>query len=1055
LDQGITGFAAGNVLEFDNYGDSFPADHASLSGSMLTVYDEGGGVLDSVTLQGDYTGDAFSVTQVGTIAEVTVGQSYTPPTPFDWDGATGSFDVPGDWVGNTVPGTADTAGFPSGGTLEGTGTVEAIDVSSDTTFAGTLTSSYGGMVDGGSPGSPDVLTIADGATLDLGGLFVVGSSAAAALDIAAGGTVIDTSFIDLAQRNFGQGTVTVSGVLVDDGALNVGEEGTGSLDIAGGGSVSAAFAILGDVVDSDGYATVEAGGTFSVGSMNIGNYGFGSLTIETGGTVVDSSFVSMGDSFGLGQGVASVSGDWAIASSLNVGGGGSGTLAIGTGGTVSVGSFLSVGQGLDADGTVALSGGGVLDLTNSDPDTLTVSLGGAGGFGTLALDGAQTSLVIGGGGLVDGNDGTGAIDITDGATLSVTNAAPSTFDAMYVGVGTLVSVLDISGPGSGATIGAGGLAVGFNGTAVADISAGGTLSVTDTLRGLEIGVGTGSSGTVTVDGTHSALTTMLLSVGGAPGAGGSGLLIVSNGGLASVSTAATIWSGSTIVLDGGTLDATSLTNASGTLTGSGTIDGAITNDASAQIDVTAGTLDVASGKVVNDGLIAVDGAALTLGVTLSGGGSLVIDGGVALFDRADTFSGGVTLDAGTLDLAAAGAAGSGAITFAATAGLVQFAAAAVPANAFDDFVMGDTIEVIGFKSTGSHYAGGQLTLDGTGGPLTLDIPGVNPLDLVATTSGDDTFVTVDNGPTVVPFLKDLGVVKNVPLDIATYTDPVPLASGNPVIIRAPSRGTLAVSDGRVTYTETLNPTLDQFSYELTDKNGVSSPVQTAIIGAGGTYTITGAASGYTVVDTGGGPSTITLFGSNNVVRFGHNKNTVTDATATGGDNTIIGSTGPTVVSLTGSGGGNSVALGSGKDTITVGGLDNTITLGRGRDVVNGGTGDTISFTGSTKLTLSGLNETVFIGPGGGSVSDHGTGTVIGAGPTATGLETIFHFSADLADGVIDLLGGVGGIATPQAAYAALTSDGKGGSMLSLGGGLTIDTSGVPKAMLSAANFKIG
>src|SRR5271165_6376968 len=242
--------------------------------------------------------------------------------------------------------------------------------------------------------------------------------------------------------------------------------------------------------------------------------------------------------------------------------------------------------------------------------------------------------------------------------------------------------------------------------------------------------------------------------------------------------------------------------------------------------------------------------------------------------------------------------------------------------------------------------------------------------------------------------------------IAMYTDPVPLASGNPVIVTPPSRGTLDASHGRVTYTETLNPTLDRFSFELTDKNGASSPIETGIIGAGGTYTITGAASGYTVVDTGGGPSTFALFGAHNVVRFGHNKNTVTDATATGGDNTVIGSTGPTVVSLTGSGGHNSVALGSGKDTITVGGLDNTITLGRGKDVVNGGTGDTISFTGSTKLTLSGQNETVFIGPGGGSVSDHGTGTVIGVGPTASGLESIFHFSADLATGVIDLLGGV-------------------------------------------------
>ena len=338
----------------------------------------------------------------------------------------------------------------------------------------------------------------------------------------------------------------------------------------------------------------------------------------------------------------------------------------------------------------------------------------------------------------------------------------------------------------------------------------------------------------------------------------------------------------------------------------------------------------------------------------------------------------------------------------------------------------------------------RLTTGGGGGVG----PSIDPYFFTAT-------ALVNNGPTVVPFVKDVGVAKNVPLDIATYTDPVGLANHNPVLIAAPSRGTLAASHGRVTYTETLNPTLDQFSYKLTDKDGLSSPVLTGIIGAGGNYTITGAASGYTAVVTGGGPSTFTLFGSNNVVRFGHNTNTVTDATANGGDNTVIGSTGPTVVSLTGSGGNNSVALGSGKDTITVGGLDNAITLGRGRDVVNGGADDTISLTGSTKLTVSGRNETVFVGPGGGSVSDQGTGTAIGVGPTATGLESIFHFSADLADGVIDLLGGVGGITSAAAAYAALTSDGKGGSMLPLGAGPTIDISGVTPAMLSAANFRIG
>ena len=158
--------------------------------------------------------------------------------------------------------------------------------------------------------------------------------------------------------------------------------------------------------------------------------------------------------------------------------------------------------------------------------------------------------------------------------------------------------------------------------------------------------------------------------------------------------------------------------------------------------------------------------------TNAAAGTLVVDGvGTVALDADNRppafggstagFSGNILLDAGTLDLAAAGAAGSGPISFAGTGSLlVAFGTIAVPGNAFDNFNAGDTIEVTGFEATGSHYVGGQLTLDGTGGPVALDIPGINPLGLKVTPSGSNTFVTVDNGPTLVPFLKDLGVTKD-------------------------------------------------------------------------------------------------------------------------------------------------------------------------------------------------------------------------------------------------------------------------------------------------------
>ena len=58
--------------------------------------------------------------------------------------------------------------------------------------------------------------------------------------------------------------------------------------------------------------------------------------------------------------------------------------------------------------------------------------------------------------------------------------------------------------------------------------------------------------------------------------------------------------------------------------------------------------------------------------------------------------------------------------------------------------------------------------------------------------------------------------------------------------------------------------------------------------------------------------------------------------------------------------------------------------------------------------------------------------------------------------MLHLTGGVGGYATAQAAYAALSDDGHGGSFLSFHTGTGgIDFVDTPKGLLSAANFQIG
>ncbi|WP_419727803.1 beta strand repeat-containing protein [Lichenicola sp.] len=74
-----------------------------------------------------------------------------------------------------------------------------------------------------------------------------------------------------------------------------------------------------------------------------------------------------------------------------------------------------------------------------------------------------------------------------------------------------------------------------------------------------------------------------------------------------------------------------------------------------------------------------------------GSGSLVLDGlGTVTLNAVNTYNGGTTLEAGTLVLGAAGAAGSGAITFAGPATLA-FTAADLPTNTIAGFSAGDTI----------------------------------------------------------------------------------------------------------------------------------------------------------------------------------------------------------------------------------------------------------------------------------------------------------------------------------------------------------------------------
>lgn len=166
---------------------------------------------------------------------------------------------------------------------------------------------------------------------------------------------------------------------------------------------------------------------------------------------------------------------------------------------------------------------------------------------------------------------------------------------------------------------------------------------------------------------------------------------------------------------------------------------------------------------------------------------------------------------------------------------------------------------------------------------------------------------------------------------------------------------------------------------------------------------------------------------------------------------------------------NNVYVGNGNgDTVNSNSLNTFIYAGHGRgDTINiagtanlvnavfGGQSNRINLFGSQSFELSGSHDAMlFIGSGDSIVIDASTGTHINIG-SAAGTDFLGDFAQDLATGVIDLIGGIGGFKTIAAALAALTPDGAGGSLLSFGPGSSLDIENVVPSALTAANFKIG
>jgi hypothetical protein len=130
----------------------------------------------------------------------------------------------------------------------------------------------------------------------------------------------------------------------------------------------------------------------------------------------------------------------------------------------------------------------------------------------------------------------------------------------------------------------------------------------------------------------------------------------------------------------------------------------------------------------------------------------------------------------------------------------------------------------------------------------------------------------------------------------------------------------------------------------------------------------------------------------------------------------------------------------------------TVSLLAGAEAYLTGASNTISLGASASLDILNGAGDIVTAASGDRIADAGAATLIKAGGSVGTLK-IYNFGDD-PTGVVDLLGGAGGYTSPQAAFAALISDGAGGADLPLGAG-AIDFISLAASHLSAANFRIG
>jgi T5SS/PEP-CTERM-associated repeat protein/autotransporter-associated beta strand protein len=445
----------------------------------------------------------------------------------------------------------------------------------------------------------------------------------------------------------------VSPVLPWDGATlgYIGMTSAGTLTVDGGSDLDCNGGTIGDGSGATGVVNVAgSGSTWFYDSLSVGNFGSGTLSISGGGAVQAAMGVGYAEiAGGSGStGIVSVDGAGSFWSTpvLVVGYAGTATLSITNGGSVSNSSVAKIGYGSGSSGAVTVDGPGSKWTANIElkHGTLNISNGGrieSGGHAEVdsvaTIDGSGSSWTISGSLQISNGYDDGEVIQTDGnvsigVALTLGDAGTGPAIGTYnLNGGTLI-VKSLQGSGGTAVFNFGGGVLQSSGSFISNTHM--------TLTGV------GGNATIDTNGYEVTLTGVV--------SGTAGLLTTGSGTLtltgSNTFTGGTTVTEGTLALSGGN---NRLNNAGNITVAGGTLAlGGYSQDVFGSVILSAGTIQNGTLTKLGGYFDARSGTISAVLASLgSNNGLIKTTAGTVTLTAANTYTGGTTVNGGTLMLA--------------------------------------------------------------------------------------------------------------------------------------------------------------------------------------------------------------------------------------------------------------------------------------------------------------------------------------------------------------------------------------------------------------------